>query len=165
VALVFLAVIHVRGSDQSGGGSLAYWFPRLQAPALLRNLARVVGARRPLTEGLDAIAECHEAGTLRNKLQRAKCSAESGADCWEALAREGLISRRETAAIHSAQAVDNLPWVLGMLANTAERRQATRLMAFGEIARPIFVVCVGFVVFLFAIGFFMPLVKLLNDLS
>jgi type II secretory pathway component PulF len=61
--------------------------------------------------------------------------------------------------------VGNLTWALRELADRGERRLAYGLQLFVQVLFPIVLLGVAAVVFLFAVGYFMPLVKLISELS
>ena len=77
----------------------------------------------------------------------------------------GLITRPESTLLKSAQDAGNLPWALNQLADSLERRFAFRWMTTLEFLQPAVVLFMGFVTLFICLGMFMPLIKLLNDLS
>lgn len=140
-------------------------FPRTDSPWILRILAQTVVAGRALVDGLRTLSAHHPRSHIRGRLSRTVQFVEGGEDAWHALESEGLINGREVAVITAAQRAGNLPWALNELADSMERRQTLRLLTAFELARPFVVIAIGAVVAFVCIGFFSPLIKLLNDLS
>lgn len=140
-------------------------FPRLDAPPILRNLARVIAARQPVTFGLERMAHYHRREAVRRKLRIAFEDVEAGRDCWDALRRQGYLTKHEVALLHAAERVKNLPWALRELGDTLERRQVRRLLAWSEIMQPVVVILFAMVVAWICLSMFMPLVKVIHELA
>jgi len=90
---------------------------------------------------------------------------QQGADWIESLLNYNLIRSADAEVLKSSAAVGNLAWALAELAETSERRLAIRLQSFIQILFPLVVFTLGFIVFLFAMAYFAPLVKLITELS
>ncbi len=67
--------------------------------------------------------------------------------------------------LRSSASVGNLAWALAELAETSERRLAIKIQALIQFLFPLVVLTLGFIVFLFAMAYFAPLVKLITELS
>ena len=67
--------------------------------------------------------------------------------------------------IEAAGRADNLPWVLETLADNLERRWKFRFNFAGAILHPVLILLVSVPIGIFVIAMFMPIIKLLNDLS
>ena len=76
-----------------------------------------------------------------------------------------MIRAADAEVLASAAAVGNLAWALAELAETAERRLATRFQAVDPDPFPLVVVMLGVVVFIMAVAYFMPLVQLIRRLT
>ena len=76
-----------------------------------------------------------------------------------------VVKHSETLVLETAEQTGNLPWALETLATNLERRSAFRVSAFMEFARPILLIGMSLIVGFVAFAMFLPLVKLLNDLS
>ena len=81
------------------------------------------------------------------------------------MAQEKLLNQREAALLRSAQRAGNLPWALEALGTRFEQRWQFRLMFWMEFVRPAVLIVLGLIVAVFDLAFFLPLVKLINDLS
>ncbi|MBT6495352.1 MAG: hypothetical protein HOL01_12445, partial [Planctomycetaceae bacterium] len=75
------------------------------------------------------------------------------------------ISRRETALLSAAERAGNLDWALRRTADNVDSRISFRFNALVEFVRPVLMLLYAGVVGTVVVGLFMPLVKLLNDLS
>lgn len=153
------------GGDSLMLRSIQGWLFRIDTPSILRNLARVISANQPLVAGVKEMAAFHRHPRVRVRLLAVVGEIERGNDCWGALLAARFIRNREWALLKSAERVGNLPWALRLIADGIERRQTYRLLAWAEILQPAVVLIGGCCVFFIFVAMFMPLVKLINDLS
>lgn len=65
----------------------------------------------------------------------------------------------------SAAEVGNLSWALFELAESADRRLATRFQMVVQTLFPLVVVMLGMAVFILAMAYFVPLVQLITELT
>jgi protein transport protein HofC len=144
---------------------LTRWFPRFDAPDILRNLSEAVANQTPLSTVLPILTGYHHRPHVRERLTRVELAVEGGSSAWQALLQEGIIRRREAAVLESAQRVGNLPWALSMVADRIDTRHQYLVQWWFEVLRPWLVIAIGLVVAFICIGMFMPLIKLINDLS
>lgn len=142
----------------------SYW-PRLRSPDVLRGLAWGIRGGRPLAESFAAMTLGQATLTTRHRLRHVAEQVRQGEDAWDVLAEHGWVNAAEREALQRAQAVGNLPWVLEALADAEEQRWERRMAYRLQFLRPAFIITLGLIVAFIAIAFFMPLVKLLNDLS
>lgn len=144
---------------------LGWLYPKLDGPDVLRHLARAVAGGQPIVVGLASLSRYHFRPTVRAAMQRVREQVEAGADCWEVLQYEGLLGPHDLQLVRSAGQVGNLSWALRELADLRERRFHHRVRLVFEYLQPIPTIVMGLVVFFVVVPLFMPLVKLLNDLS
>jgi len=165
LAIVSAAIVLVRRGGWAGidWGFLSGVFPRLETPGVLRNLAQAVAVRRPLATALAGLELHHRRRHIRNRIRLVRDEAVRGRDCFEPLARHGLISPREAAALVSAERVGNLAWALEGIADNIERRQRAREQAVAETVQPGIVIGLGLVIFFICTALFIPLVSLLGS--
>ncbi len=162
--VVLVIVLNVR--DWERDWPLVNWLaPRINGPPVLRGLALLIREKRPLAAGIQGMMWSHPRATVRRRLAYIHQSLQQGAELANCLAAERLIRRADIPFIRAAERVQNLPWCLEQLAESAEAKFWYRLKMFLEFGFPVCVVALGFVVLMVTAGFFMPLVKLLNDLS
>jgi len=169
--LVFIAVALAIFFFVYGSRSLARWpyvprfWPWLRGPEILRAIVVAVEAGRPVTTALATLESAYPDQSVRRRLVRVKHAAEAGDDVWHSLMTNGIIRHTDAVVLEAAQRAGNLPWVLRHLANNIENRANYRLLLFLESARPILLIAFGVLVGSIVIALFMPLIKLLNDLS
>ena len=137
---------------------------RLDAAAVLRMLAVVAAAGRPLEPALAAFARGFPNASLRRRLRRVRDNVSYGADCWDSFRDHGLLRPQETALLQSAARVGNLPWMLGETAAGIERKFTYRMRVVSQFLLPAAVLAFGAVVFSIVVGLFLPLVVLIEKL-
>ncbi|NLX96184.1 MAG: hypothetical protein GXY83_08405 [Rhodopirellula sp.] len=140
-------------------------FRRLDTAAVLEALGLVAERRRPMTDGLASLAKSFPAASVRIRLWRVVREIEQGADWAESLRRHALIREPEMAVIQAAQRVGNLPWALRELADSNRRRWGYRALIWLQILFPAVILSVGLLVALYVIGYFLPLVSLIQNLT
>jgi type II secretory pathway component PulF len=139
--------------------------PRRHTALILRSLSLVVESDKPILVGLSTLSSHYPTRWVRKRLAGVESRVRQGADWIEALLDYGLIRPAEAEVIRSSSTVGNLPWALAELAETSERRMATKIQAMIQLLFPLVVLTLGFVVFVFAMAYFAPLVKLITELS
>jgi protein transport protein HofC len=144
---------------------LGRWFVRWYTSDVLYALSQGLAEGLPINKALEPIVHVIGPHKLHNVLVRASEAMDDGTDSWLALQEVGLLKHDERTVLETAQRVGNLPWVLNSLARNIESRRVYRLKAFFEVVQPLMLLPVGLFAAFVALGFFMPLVKLLHDLS
>jgi type IV pilus assembly protein PilC len=162
---VWVIDAYCRGWGESDVPLVGRWFRRLDMPGVLRNLATTVAANRPLDDTLDLLGKEHPRRAVQVALSKASEQSRKGDDCWYALCDVGLLNVREVAALRSAQRVGNLAWALEQIATTIERQISYRWRTALEVVQPATILGLGLLVGLIEIGFFLPLMGLISDLS
>ncbi len=140
-------------------------FSRRHAALILRALSLVFEANKPIGLGLETLANHYPTPWIRRRLRRVERNVRQGADWIDALWRAGLIRRPDAEVLGSAASVGNLTWALRELAETNERRQATRIQTALQTLFPLAVILMGVAIGVLAVAYFLPLVKLIGDLS
>lgn len=140
-------------------------FRRLDVPGILRNLAATYAADRPLESALALLAQNHRRRSVARALKAADARCRGGACPWQSLVQVGLLTRSEGELLTSAARAGNLWWALQHLADGIERRQAYRARVGMEFVQPLIVFAIGAMVAWVSLAMYMPLVKLINDLS
>jgi type II secretory pathway component PulF len=142
------------------------WFLRHRdTAAILRCLAVTVDAEKPLTSGIGLLSRFYPIARIRRGLERARVLIENGESWTAALRRRGLISKVDASVLDAAQYAGNLSWALRTLADNHDRRIGYRLQAISQALLPLVVVAVGAVIGLSAVGYFYPLITLIQALS
>lgn len=140
-------------------------FPRVETAPILRNLALVVEAGRPMVEAVSLAAYRYPRLSLRKKLAQIEVAVRHADDCFYLLQKYRIITKSEAQLLRAAERSGNLGWAMRHIADSLERRYWYRFQLFGEFLKPIFVLFLGGVVLAFSVSFFMPLVKLLTDMA
>ena len=99
------------------------------------------------------------------RLVRVKRDVEHGSDWVESLSDHGLIRPLDEAVLKSAERVGNLPWALEEMAASNDRRLGYRLQLVLQMLFPLTIIGIGALVFIFAVAYFSPLVKLIKVLA
>ena len=140
-------------------------FPRFAAPDILRNLAPVAGAGRPLLGALETMAGFHPVLAARRRMAEIADSVAAGHDCWTAMTAAGMIRTGEASLLSAAERVGNLQWALAEVAQNIERQLEFRFKVVLEFVRPAVVLLLGSAVGFVVVSLFLPLVGLINDLA
>ncbi len=138
---------------------------RRHTALVLRSLSLIVEGGKPIALGINVLANHYPAYWVRRRLRLADSYVKGGVDWIEALRRHRVIRTADAAVLASAESVGNLAWALAELAETVERRLATRVQLVIQTVFPLVVVVLGMVVFILATAYFMPLVNLIQKLS
>ncbi len=140
-------------------------YRRFDSSEILRHLSYTIERQQPLTEGLLAIANNHHRPVIAENFAEIVSRVESGTRCWTLLRAWGFINKRDLAVLESAERSGNLPWALREVARSRERKLQYRLDVLLIMLRPVCIVAMGILVGFIATSMFLPIVKLLNDLS
>jgi type II secretory pathway component PulF len=140
-------------------------FPKLDAPDVLRQLSAVIRSGKPLTDALSAMAQTHQRNSARASLSAVVGGVTAGGDAWELLTNNGYLRSQDLQLIRIATEAGNLPWALDELASSRERTLEHRVQLWASFLEPAVVVAFGLLCAFIIIGFFMPVLKLVNDLS
>lgn len=147
---------------------LSWWLGfgrRAEVPRLLRRLHDAVAANLPWQTALQPMVLQHHQADVRGRLERVLGRTTAGMGIWTALREVGLLTARDVGLLEVAERAGNLPWALTALAQAKERRMVHRRRVMEAVCVPICVITFGLLVGFVCFGFFMPMVKLLNDLS
>ena len=136
-----------------------------EIPRLLRRLRGAVVSKMPWPAALQPMVLKHPQSDIRSRLERVLGRVTAGMGVWPAMRDSGLLSARDVSLLEMAERANNLGWALSALAESKERSLVHRWQVLMTLSVPVFTVAAGLVVMLICVGFFMPLVKLLNDLS
>jgi type II secretory pathway component PulF len=138
------------------------WFPRRDAPGVLRGLAWAVDARQPLPDLLTDAGEHHPRRDLGQRLMRIGQVMSAGDESWRSLADEGFVTGREVRALQAAERARHLPVALGALADSLDRARRHRLLWWIEWCKPLVILTFGWLVALYCAAFFLPIVELIS---
>ena len=140
-------------------------FPRMSSGPILRALSFVMDSGRPLAPAIESMSNHHPSQNIYHKLNDVAETTAAGGDCWDCLQHHGLLKRHEVEIVHAAEKAGNAGWALRHLAGNIERSQKTRFNGAAQLFEPAVVLLLGALTAWIVISLFMPLIKLLNDLS
>jgi type II secretory pathway component PulF len=140
-------------------------FRRYDGALVMRALALAVRRNVPLIEAMNLVAEQYPIGIIGQRLKRVAGLAAGGAEWTQTMRAHELIGQADAAVLKSAERVGNLAWALEEMADRALRREIYRVQVLLQILFPALLLAVASVVFVFAIGLFLPLVKLIEALA
>jgi type II secretory pathway component PulF len=138
---------------------------RLDSARILDGLALAAGQRRPLGEGIAALAISYPKPDVRRRLALAVFDIEAGCDWSDSLARYGLIRQADHALLQAAQRTGNLPWAMQEMADSARRRFFYKLQAIVQAVFPVVLIGFGLVVMFIVVALFWPLVTLIQKVA
>ena len=138
---------------------------RRHTALVLRSLGLVVDGGKPIALGVSTLAHHYPTRWVRRRLERVESDIGHGADWIESLHRHRLIRVADAEVLASAAEVGNLSWALFELAESADRRLATRFQMVVQTLFPLVVVMLGMAVFILAMAYFVPLVQLITELT
>ena len=139
--------------------------PRVAAIAL-RAFAEGLEAGRTLPELLALLVQGPElGGRARRRAARARQRIRSGSEWSEALRRTGFVGRGDAEVLAAAGRASNLPWALRNRADSIDRRRTYRLRAASTVLRTLAIAGAGLLVLSAALTIFLPLVRVLQQMS
>ena len=163
-ASVYMVWAHLQ---QLSSGRIVFseHFPRFWTPIMLRLLSITVAAGESLNDAVHAMHTQLRPGKAGGRLSAVRQEVNAGNDCWVSLQNNGFLRRREVAFLESAAKTHHLDWGLIHLARTIDRRRDRWIQRLITFVQPVVVFLVGMVVAFVCVALFLPLIKLLNDLS
>lgn len=140
-------------------------WPRYWLPGILRTLSLSAASGQPLGRALDCVMQDLPPGRAATKVSQVRHRVHNGEDAIATMKQVGLLRTSEAAFLTSSLKTHHLDWGLRHLADSVERRRRNFFRRVTQFLGPGIILTVGFVVMFLAIAFFVPLIKLLNDLS
>ncbi len=138
---------------------------RLHTAAILQSLALVAESGRPLLDGLKTLARTYPQRRMQKRLREVLRDVNGGADWLDSLAERRLIRPSDKAVLAAAQRLGNLPWAMREMADTNRRRLAFLAQNWIQLTFAGVICLYGGVVALVVIGFFLPLIVLIQNLT
>jgi type II secretory pathway component PulF len=140
-------------------------FRSVDRAIILRTLAVFVERQRTIVQGLQLLEKTYPKIWIQLRLALVLEALAQGRSWSESMRRYGLIRRNDAILFESAQRAGNLAWALREIADRDERRLGYRLQVFTTWLFPAILLTIGGFVFVFVIGFFQPLIRLITELS
>ena len=131
---------------------------------VLRALAMAVSFDWPMNKTIWLLARIYPKRNMRRLLSKAGRHIDNGVNWCDSLLQAGIIRRAEWSVLNSAQRVGNMEWALDEMASSSTRRLVYRARMLLNVAFPLVLLLFGGVVAFFVIGFFIPLVRLIEGM-
>jgi type IV pilus assembly protein PilC len=132
---------------------------------VLRNLAIVVRAGKPLSGAVSTLARFHYDPVVRQRLLFVRNEVEQGADVWQSMKAVGLLSDSDADLLQAARVAGNQDWALSQIAGRMTSRAERRIGMMLEMLRPALLIGMGAIVGFVVISLFTPLVSLIRSLA
>jgi len=165
LGILIYGIILLSGPDDFTIPLFDRLFVRRHTATILRSLAIVVSAGKPIPPALFSLSQWYPIAWVRKKLSHAATDASLGHDWATSLHESGLFSQSDLGVLTSAQRAGNLGWALRELAETCERRWNYRLQAWTQIFFVAAMLLFGTMIFFIAVAFFLPLITLIERLA
>ncbi len=143
---------------------MEHW-PRYWVPGLLRQLSLSAATDQPLSRALDFSMMDMPPGRAAERVSKLRHRISGGEDTVSAMKAVGLIRSREAAFLQASLKTRHLDWGLRHLADAIDRKRQRWIQQIPTVVAPLITVFVGIIVLFVCVAFFLPLVKLLNDLA
>ncbi len=163
--LIWHAMRHLIGWSSLPFPVLMHWFPKRDAPEVLRALGGIARMGASIPQKLLLLAERPGRPDLGARYQRISDSMSAGQPLSASLYEQGLLTPLQSEAVAAGERGGHLEFVLFSLAEATEQREFRRGAYWAELLKPIAVVACGLVTAFVVIALFLPLVKLLHELS
>jgi type IV pilus assembly protein PilC len=133
---------------------------------VLSMLGVLLETGRPVPQALRLLADQEESGgVIQERLEDVEEAVSEGKPLAESLGKAGLLSRSGVALVQAGERARNLPWVLAELGEQLAARTVRLSQQLSLAMFPIAVVAIGIVVGFLVVGMFLPLLKLITELS
>lgn len=159
IALAFFDPMHWRVPV------LDWWLLRRHGGVVSRVLATEVEAARPIHRSFQVLATQYPSWLIRRRIAIIDSRVSHGESWIDAFQGSGLIREVDAEVLRAADRLGNLPWALRDLADGAEKRFERRIMALGQCLFPVVILVVSSFVGLYAVAYFLPLIKLIQELA
>ncbi len=163
--LLWHSMRHLIGWSSLPFPVLMHWFPKRDAPEVLRALGGIAREEASIPQKLLLLVERPGRPDLGARYRRISESLNCGTRLSDALFDQGLLTRLQRESVAAGERGGHLEFVLFSLAEAAEQREYRQGAYWAELLKPIAVVACGLVTAFVVLALFMPLVKLLEELS
>jgi type IV pilus assembly protein PilC len=162
--LVTLAGLHYVGFLPRDFPGLNRATRPLDGALIMRALAMAVSFQWPMNKTIWLLARIYPKRGMRHRLARAGRYIDNGVSWCDSLRQAGIIYRSDWIVLTAAQRVGNMEWALDEMANSSSRRLVYRARLLLNVVFPFVLLMFGGFVAFFVIGFFIPLVRLIEGL-
>ena len=145
--------------------AVMYWFPKRDAPEILRAVASIASDQTSLPQQMLLLIDRRGRPDLGARYRRISESLSRGEPLSQSLYSEGVLTTLQKEAVAAGERGGHLSFVLFSLADAIEQRENRRSAYWAEMLRPMAVVTCGLITGFIVFAMFVPLIKLLNELS
>jgi type IV pilus assembly protein PilC len=163
--LVHQTIGSIRLRLKHGYHRMADYWPRYWVPGILRQLSLAAISGHPLSEALDCVLVDLPPGRAATRISGVRHQAHAGEDVITAMRSGGLLTQREAVFLQCSQQNRHLDWALRHLAEAIEVRRLQQVRRLLNILGPGLLIGLGMLVLFVCVAMFLPVVKLVNDLS
>ena len=163
--LVWHAMQHIVGWSSLRFPVLMHWFPKRDAPEVLRAVAGIAREGVSIPERMLLLTERPGRPDLGARYQRIADSMSAGETLSNALYNQELLTPLQRESVAAGERGGHLEFVLFSLADALDQREFRRGAYWAELLKPVAIVACGLMTAFVVIALFMPLVKLLAELS
>jgi type II secretory pathway component PulF len=163
--LVYQTIGSIRLRLKHGYHRMAEYWPRYWVPGILRQLSLAAVSGHPLSEALDCVLVDLPPGRAATRISGVRHQAHAGQDVISAMRSGGLLTQREAVFLQCSQQNRHLDWAMRHLAEAIEVRRVRQVRRLLNILGPGLLIGLGIIVLFVCIALFLPVVKLVNDLS
>jgi type IV pilus assembly protein PilC len=172
VVVLGIQLIMVLGVVLILSSSVRWFFPgvgaiyrRMVRSRVLQALSLLLQMGKPVPESLAVLSDMPMGAIARRLLGRARTRIEQGEPFDDSLFQVGLVPASMLPLVRTAGRAGNLPWALGEMADALYDRTMRNLQRIVQAVFPLVVILVGVVVGFIVVAMFLPLVKLITELS
>jgi hypothetical protein len=140
------------------------FFPRRDAPSILRNLGYLIRASWPVPRAIREVSDAAFREDLRERLNRVAAQVEAGIEFGEAMHHEGFVTRPEALALDAGQRAGQVDFAMQSLAESMDRLRLHRFRFLVEAAKPVFLIVIAMLVAIVCIAMFLPLISVMEAL-
>jgi type II secretory pathway component PulF len=152
--------------------SARWFFPGLSAiyrrmvrSRVLQTLSLLLQVGKPMPESLAVLLGMPMGAMALRLLDRARTRVEQGESFDESLYQVGLLPESMLPLVRAAVRAGNLPWALAEMADTLYGRTMRNLQRIVQAVFPLVVILFGGLIGFIVISMFLPLIKLITELS
>lgn len=163
--LVWHGLRHLVGWSSLPCPVLMHWFPKRDAPEVLRALGGIAREGVSIPQKMLILVDRPGRPDLGARYQRISESMSAGETLSNSLYAQGLLTPLQRESVAAGERGGHLEFVLFSLAEAMEQREFRRGAYWAELVKPIAILSCGVITAFVVISLFLPLVKLLHELS
>jgi type II secretory pathway component PulF len=145
---------------------IGHFYRRYVRSQILQALSFLMQMSRPAPAALGLLAESsYLVGGARRRLRAVRRQVELGQPLADSLRAGKVLPHSMVPLLRTAEKAGNLPWALAEMADTLAQRVARQAQRLGMALAPIPLIGVGVLVGMIVVGFFVPIVAIIEGLA